>query len=927
MNIPPPESTNDPEETVKGSFRIRNMLTSVNRTILEAGASVGKYHIIQEIGRGGMAVVYKATQLDLKREVALKVMPANITINYRFVERFLSEAHSVAKLNHPNIVNIYEVATESNMYYIAMEYIAGINLYQHLNDNKPKLVDVLEVISKLAEALSYAHGQKIIHRDLKLNNVIMKDPHTPVLIDFGLAKALEESENSGVGGGITRTGEIVGSPAYMAPERLLGDEVDHRSDICSLGIMLYEMLTFKNPYLDQRNLHQTTYNVMEANPIPPKKLIPWLPPEIEAITLKAMAKDPDMRYQTMDELREDIKRYQAGETVLAKPPSLKKRTARFMRKKWAPIVIAAIIAVFTAILGANYYIQRQKIYSHWQLVYTQPLSVSPGEWTLIDRDSIKSGKREDGNRSITLSSPGLSYVRLERRFNRDVLIEFDVRANDRNLFRTGLFLFGDSPENAYRAHINRDGFGASGITFPGSKFLFQDIEAGPVPWQENNRVTVERLQHSITLTINGVQVAKVFDFFPPIGKQHEMVGFFVDGSEATFSNVRVHRRAIPQVPSPTLIADRFRERGDFESAIDEYNGLMVDQSALNLAKDLHINIAECQIRLSRYEEALATLDKSAQLHSSDALKARARYLTGIAHLLAGDTANAEKAFSTVAKHYRSSPVNFSIMASLITQCADIVESGNMADAQECVNTGVAIHPRWASHWAMLHLKLLERLIKSDDIEQAIEKSAKITAMYSENVEIVTRARTIIAGAHLNMGHTTLAAEIYNQTIHTQNITESVWRSWYALGNLYEYDFDYQYAATLYSKIHRESPANTAIHWMAALKCAEQMVGEDRELGKISLFHEIVNGAHPFPLPRMIAAYYLDRITEIEFLSQWDNMYPQDSWSLYFVARKLLLQGNRDEALSVMRVLQRQLPPTSWQSFQVMKILHNPNRWQ
>ena len=119
--------------------------------------------------------------------------------------------------------------------------------------------------------------------------------------------------------GITRTDEIMGSPSYMAPERLLGGQVDHRSDICSLGIMLYEMLTFKNPYLDQRNLHQTTINVMEAHPIPPRKLIPWLLVEIEAITLKAMAKDMDARYQSMDELRADIVRYQRGEPVIAQP--------------------------------------------------------------------------------------------------------------------------------------------------------------------------------------------------------------------------------------------------------------------------------------------------------------------------------------------------------------------------------------------------------------------------------------------------------------------------------------------------------------------------------------------------------------------------------------------------------------------------------
>ncbi|MCL2219348.1 MAG: serine/threonine-protein kinase [Chitinispirillia bacterium] len=928
-SIPPPGPVGpngEPQETVKGSFRIKNMLSSVNRTVLAAGTVVGsRYHIIEEIDRGGMAVVYKALQLDLKREVALKVMPANVTLNYRFVERFLSEAHSIAKLSHPGIVNIYEVATENNVYYIAMEYISGKNLYTHLNEYKPKLVDVIEIVSKLTEALSYAHGQRIIHRDLKLNNVIMKDPLTPVLIDFGLAKALEESDS---GGGITRTGEIMGSPAYMAPERLLGGEVDQRSDICSLGIMLYEMLTFKNPYLDQRNLHQTTYNVMEANPIPPKKLIPWLPAEIEAITLKAMAKDPAMRYQSMDEFRADIKRYQEGEAVLAKPPSLKRRSARFMRKKWAPITIIALILLFSGVITTSYFLQRKKVYSHWQLVYAQPPAPAPDEWLFADRDSLQPGKFSESGRAFTLSSPGVSYMRLERRFNRDLLVEFDVRAPDRNMFRVGVFLFGESPDEAHRIYLNRDGVGASGIAFPGSEFLFHDVETSAIPWQENNRVTIERLQNSISLIVNGAPVARVFDFFQPIGKAHEKIGFFVEGTTAVFSNIRVHRRAIPQTPSPTLIADRFRERGDFESAIDEYNGLMVDRSATNLTKEIHLNIAECQIRLGRHDDALGTLEKAAQLPGSDALKARARYLSGVAHIHMGDSAQAENDFATVTKHYRTSPVNFTIMADALIRSAAMYDLlGDTEGALEGIRTGMASHQRFAPHWGKLHLKILNRLTRAGNVEEAKPMVTEITALHGAASETSARARTALADTYLNAGQIIPATELYNQSIHTPTASDNVWRAWYALGTLYEYDFDYTHAQTLYAKVWRECPPTSVTHWAAALKTAEQTVSDTMPLERVPLLHEVINGPHPFPMPRIIASYYLDKITEIEFQTYWENLYPGDSWCLYYIARKLLLQGNREEALSVVRVLQRQLPPASWQAFQVLKILHAPERWR
>ncbi|MBN1982889.1 MAG: serine/threonine protein kinase, partial [Chitinivibrionales bacterium] len=217
--------------TEDSQLEFKNVMNSVGQTYIVSGARLGRYQVIEEIDRGGMAVVYKACQLDLDRFVALKVLPANITINKNFVDRFWAEAHAIAKLHHPNIVDIYEVAVEENIHYLAMEYIAGKNLYYFLNNEKPKLIVVIDIIRQLAEALSYAHEQKILHRDLKLNNVLMKNNNTPVLIDFGLAKMIENTDVVN----LTIPGEIVGSPAYMAPERLLGKAVDVRSDICSLG--------------------------------------------------------------------------------------------------------------------------------------------------------------------------------------------------------------------------------------------------------------------------------------------------------------------------------------------------------------------------------------------------------------------------------------------------------------------------------------------------------------------------------------------------------------------------------------------------------------------------------------------------------------------------------------------------------------------
>ena len=240
---PAPSSPNE-----GGSLYIAPKLDDIEQMLLPLGSTIGRYRIIEEIDHGGMATVYKAVQIKLDRFVALKIMPSNITLNTGFMERFMREAHAVAQLNHPNIVAIYDVARENNVFFIAMEYIPGPNLFHYLFKNKPKLKEVLEIVAAVIDALSFAHERKIIHRDLKLNNIIMKNEVTPVLIDFGLAKMVGNEGQTG----LTRTDELIGSPAYMAPERLMSGNVDFRSDICSVGIMLYEMLTFKNPYLDQK---------------------------------------------------------------------------------------------------------------------------------------------------------------------------------------------------------------------------------------------------------------------------------------------------------------------------------------------------------------------------------------------------------------------------------------------------------------------------------------------------------------------------------------------------------------------------------------------------------------------------------------------------------------------------------------------------
>ncbi|MCL2689295.1 MAG: protein kinase [Chitinispirillia bacterium] len=875
------------------NVNIQNMLSNLKHTNLSAGAVIGKYRIIEEIGRGGMAVVYKALQTDLNREVALKVVSANLAVNYNFVRRFLSEAHSVAKLNHPYIVDIYEAASQNDIYYLAMEFVPGVNLYDHTYDTKPKLSDALEIVSKLAEALSYAHKRKIIHRDLKLNNVIMREPLYPVLIDFGLAKAMEEVDEQ-----LTKTGEIMGSPAYMAPECLDGSAVDHRSDICSLGIMLYEMITFRNPYFDRRNVCQTTLNVIEASPVAPRKLNPRISADVEAITLKAMAKDPAKRYQSMEEFCADIKSYLRGGSLLAKPEALPKRTLRLMRQKWVPLVIAALIIAFGGIFTANNYLQNQKGYSHWQLVHSE-FPPSLGQWVLggegteerpfeKQRGSADQFRLEREGQTLFLSSPGFSYARLEWRFTRDILIEFDVHSADHSIYNTGIFLFGNNPDSAYCIHINRGASGESGITFPGSNFLFQDIESWKIPWQAKNRAAVERSHNSISFSINGVLVARVFDYFPPLGKNHERIGFFVNGSSVQFSNLKVYRRTIPMNPGPAIAADRLWERGDFESAIDEYKGVMLDQAALANAMDLHIKIAECQIRLGNYSDARKTLSKTASLQSSGDLKALAMFMQGMAHKKSGKAALAEDEFAKAAAYFKHSSVNFYIMSKRIASIDEMIKNGLLDNARDYIKEYTPLYYTFSTHWGNIYLQILNIQATAGDFEQALVTSNEISSIYGSNSAIMARAQIILGKAYLNAGQTVKAAEMFNLSIQTQSKSDNVWEAWFRLAEIYELDMDYKKAQPLYLKIRNKCPPTSEIFWMAMLKCAEYGINSAVPLDQAALLHTVVNSNHPFPRPRLIANYYLNRIDEKTFRENYASIYPSDLSYRYYIVRKQLL---------------------------------------
>ncbi len=257
-----------------------------------------KYEILTLLGRGGFATVYKAFDTTLNREVALKVLDRGVLNEENSIKRFRREARALAKLKHPNVISIYEIAVSADQYFIAMSYLPGGSLEQRMAQQDLSLETILRILSQVGAALDYAHEQGLVHRDVKPANILFDEIGNAILTDFGITKVVDVSE------GLTQN-MVIGTPCYMAPEQWTGSEVNASTDIYSLGVMLYQMLVGEPPFIGSGYNNILYKHILEP---PPSPLLrnPTLPSSVEPILNKALSKRPDERYQTAQQFFEDM---------------------------------------------------------------------------------------------------------------------------------------------------------------------------------------------------------------------------------------------------------------------------------------------------------------------------------------------------------------------------------------------------------------------------------------------------------------------------------------------------------------------------------------------------------------------------------------------------------------------------------------------
>ena len=275
----------------------------------------GRYAVIERVGVGGMAEVYRARDELLGREVAVKVLSERLSTDRSFVERFRREAQAAANLNHPNIVSLYDYGSDGATNFIVMEFIDGRSLGELIDQEAPLLPErAAEIAADVAKALERAHNAGLVHRDIKPNNIMMTSSGQTKVTDFGIVRALGGETDQQM----TQTGMVIGTAAYLSPEQAQGSPVDARSDVYSLGCVLYEMLTGTTPFSGDTPL-AVAYKHVRETADPPSSTNPDVPEDLDAITMKSLAKNPDNRYSSATEMRDDLERFIGGQTVQATP--------------------------------------------------------------------------------------------------------------------------------------------------------------------------------------------------------------------------------------------------------------------------------------------------------------------------------------------------------------------------------------------------------------------------------------------------------------------------------------------------------------------------------------------------------------------------------------------------------------------------------
>jgi len=398
------------------------------KTLIKGSTFAGRYKIIEELGRGGMGVVYRAEDTKLKRTVALKLLPPELTHIPDVKDRFMREAQAAAALDHPNICTVYEFDEAEEKTFISMAYIEGQSLRKKIESSPLELDEALRIATQVAEGLQIAHKKGIVHRDIKSANIMVTEKGQAKIMDFGLARM--------TGGTlITKEGSTMGTIAYMSPEQARGEEVDHRTDIWSLGVVLYEMFSGQLPFMGEHD-QAVVYSILNKKPKPLAEMRSEIPVSIGQIVDKALEKNPDKRYQQINELLDDLKSISAG--IVPEEIKARLRKEKLRRRKRTILYAGAVgLVIVIALLALTLFTGRSDVIDSIAVLPLENLTGDTEKEYFVDvatEELIGKLGQISGLRRVISRTSAMKYKETDktlseiaRELNVDVVVEGSVQ--------------------------------------------------------------------------------------------------------------------------------------------------------------------------------------------------------------------------------------------------------------------------------------------------------------------------------------------------------------------------------------------------------------------------------------------------------------------------------------------------------------------